>query len=119
VAIDVRRLAAIDMHGSKGSGLRSRIIVAEFVLGAVLLPVLGVGAVVSASGVGWTIFGLWLVGTGLNYVPLAYHAISFARRGTLGNELDGVDVPQELRYYTKAQAWVFVPLALVWFAVRQ
>jgi hypothetical protein len=117
--MDVRRLAAIDMHGAKGSLVRRRVILAEFVLGAVVMPVFGAVMLVQLSGVGWKLFGLWLLGAGLNYVPLALHAISFSRRGALGAELAGADVPGELRYYTKAQVWVFVPLALVVFALRQ
>jgi hypothetical protein len=33
--VDVRRLAAVDMHGARGSLLRRRVILAEFVLGAI------------------------------------------------------------------------------------
>jgi hypothetical protein len=115
---DVRRLAAVDMHGASGRPWRARIILAEFALGAVVLPVLGLGALLGVSGLGWKLFGAWLVGVGLNYVPLTVHAVRFSRRRALADELAGVDVPRELRRYTTAQAWVFVPLALVWFALR-
>jgi hypothetical protein len=117
VGIDVRRLAAVDMHGAKGRTVRARIILAEFVLGAVVCT--GLGMWLAAEGGAFSVvFGLWLVGAGLNYVPLALHAISLSRPGRLEAELAGADVLAELRYYTKAQAWVFVPLALVVFALR-
>lgn len=117
VGVDVRRLAAVDMHGLKGRPVRARVILVEFLLGVVLC--LGLGIWLAASGgVVSVLFGLWLVGAGLNYVPLALHAISLSRPGRLDAELAGADIPAELRYYTKAQAWVFVPLALVVFALR-
>lgn len=119
MALDVRRLAAVDMHGAKGSLVRRRVILSEFVLGAAVTPVLGTLTVAAESGLGWTLFGVWLIGSGLNYLPLAFHAISLTRPGALDAELAGADVCAELRHYTKAQVWVFVPLALVVFALRQ
>lgn len=74
---------------------------------------------IPSEGIGWLLFGVWLIGACLNYVPLAVYAIGFSRRGALASELSGVDIPNELRYYTKAQVWVFVPLALVVADVRQ
>jgi hypothetical protein len=117
--LDVRRLAAVDMHGARGTALRRRVIVAEFVLGAVLGTALGVVATASASAIGWRLFGLWIATACLNYVPLALHAISLLRPGALDAELAGVDVGQELRYYTKAQVWIAVPLLFVVLAIAQ
>lgn len=118
MGIDVRRLAAIDMHGLQGRRLRRRVILAEFVLGVVVCVALGIVSV-SFGGAGSLVFGLWLIGAGLNYVPLSWHAISLSRPGALEAELAGADIPAELRYYTRAQLWVFVPLALVLFAVTR
>jgi uncharacterized membrane protein len=117
--LDLRRLAAVDMHGARGSLLRRRVIVAEFVLGAVVGTALGVAVAASASSAGWRVFGLWLVGACVNYVPLALHAISLSRPGRLDAELAGVDVPDELRYYTKAQLWIAVPALFVVLGVTQ
>jgi hypothetical protein len=119
VFVDVRRLAAVDMHGARGTTLRRRVIVAEFVLGAVLGTALGVAAAASASTIGWLLLGLWLAGACLNYVPLALHAISLSRSARLEEELAGVDVRRELRYYTKAQLWIAVPLLLDVLAIAQ
>ncbi len=51
-------------------------------------------------------------------MPLAIHALSLRSRAGLRRELRGVDLRAELRYYTRAQIWVFVPLSFVWFALR-
>jgi len=51
-ALDVRRLAAIDMWGSAGAIRRRRLIRAEFVIGALGCTALGVLALVSASNLG-------------------------------------------------------------------
>jgi hypothetical protein len=117
--IDVRRLAAVDMHGTHGTQRRRRIIVAEFVLGAVVGTAIGVAVAVTASSAGWRVFGAWIAGACLNYVPLALHALDLSRPGRLGAELEGVDVPAELRYYTKAQLWIAVPLLFIVLALAQ
>ncbi len=112
--MDVRRLAAVDMYGGKGTQRRRRIIVAEFVAGAVAGPLVAVA--VLASGPGWmmAIFGLWLLAACLNYIPLSVYAVGFFRSPErLSAELEGVDIPAELRHYTAAQVWVFVPFALI------
>jgi hypothetical protein len=117
--MDVRRLAAIDMHGIHGTRFRRRLILAEFVIGVVALVPFGTWQVVNAAGLVGSMFGLWLVGTGLNYVPLSAHAIGLTRPGALGKELVDVDVAAELRRYTVLQLWVLVPFALVVLAARQ
>jgi hypothetical protein len=116
--VDVRRLAAVDMHGLKGTSLRRRIIVAEFVLGALVMVGVGSYFLFTMSG-GWPLFALWLIGAGLNYVPLSVHAISLTKPGALAAELGAIDVPAELRRYGVLQLWIFVPLALVFFAVHR
>jgi hypothetical protein len=89
------------------------VIVAEFVLGAVAGTTLGLSVALSTSGLGWLVFGIWMTGACLNYVPLAVHAVRLSRRGRLDAELAGADVRRELRYYTKAQLWIAVPLLFV------
>ena len=102
---------ALDMWGSKGSMRRRRIIRAEFVLGAVGCMALGLLAVV--QGGGWiVVLGIWLVGAGVNYIPLALHAQSLSRPGALEAELAGVDVGGELRQAGVQQFWIAVPLAI-------
>src|SRR5262245_59073691 len=117
--MNVRRLAAIDMYGTRGTVRRQRIILAEFIAGVVLMVPFGVWVATSESGPGGRAFGLWLIGAGLNYAPLSIHAIALSRRGALDAELAGVDTGRELRRYGVLQLWILVPLSLVVLAVRE
>jgi hypothetical protein len=88
------------------------------VLGAVVGSALGVYGLVATED--WTAaFGGWVLGACLNYVPLSVHAIDLSRPGALERELRGVDVRAELRYYTKAQLWIAVPLLFIALAIAQ
>jgi hypothetical protein len=117
--VDVRRLAAIDMYGTRGTTRRRRIILTEFIAGAIVM----IGFGLFLTTVGGTLFdhilGLYLTLTGLNYVPLALHAVALSRPGALDRELAGVDTGQEIRRYGVLQVWILVPLALVLMASRQ
>jgi hypothetical protein len=117
--VDVGRLAAIDMHGLAGTRVRRTIIVTEFVLGFPAAFALGVYTVLSADSAFWSAFGIWLLGIGVNYLPLALHAISLLRPGRLSAELTGVDIEREARYYTLAQLWLLVPFLFVVLALRE
>src|SRR5262245_36368074 len=114
--LDVRRLAALDMWGSKGSIRRRTVIRAEFVLGAVGCTALGLLAIVRGSG--WIdLVGFWLVGAGINYVPLALQAQSLSRPGVLEAELAGLDVPRELRRAGVRQFSIALPFVVAIFAL--
>ncbi|MDQ6880255.1 MAG: hypothetical protein M3082_21635 [Candidatus Dormibacteraeota bacterium] len=119
VALDVRRLAAVDMYGGAGTAVRRHLILAEFVIGTVGGIVIGLWVSIGAASTGWRLFGAWIAGIGVNYLPLALHAASLSRVGALDAELAGVDVAQELRRYTYLQFWIVVPLLLAALAVRQ
>ena len=108
--IDVRRLAAVDMYGRRGGTGRRRLILAEFVLAAIDIPLVGLAMSLAASSASSALLGVYLIGVGLNYVPLGLHAISLARSGRLDAELAGVDVGAELRRYTTRQLFIAVPL---------
>ncbi|MEU7780088.1 hypothetical protein [Micromonospora parva] len=116
--MNVRRLAAIDMHGSRGTTRRRRIILAEFLVGVVLMVTWGSWLLASSTGFGSRALGVWLVGAGLNYAPLSLHALALMRPGALDAELAGADIDRELRRYTVLQLWVVVPLSLVVLAIR-
>jgi hypothetical protein len=116
--VNVRRLAAIDMYGISGTRRRRRIILAEFVVGVIAMEAFGVWQFTSSSGAGGRLFGLWLIGAGLNYAPLAAHAVALSRPGALDAELAGVDTRRELLRYSVLQLWVFMPLALVAIEIR-
>jgi hypothetical protein len=115
--VDVRRLAAIDMYGTGGTMRRRRVILAEFTAGLTVMVALGIWVAASASSLGTRILGIWLIGAGLNYAPLAAHAITLSRTGALDAELADVDTGRELRRYGILQLWILVPLALIVFAV--
>ena len=111
--MNVRRLAALDMYGLAGSPRRRRIILAEFLLGVILMLFIGGWLLGHSTGPGQRAFALWMVGAGLNYAPLAVHAVTLSRPGALDADLDGVDTRRELRRYTLLQLWIFVPLSLI------
>ena len=73
----------------------------------------GVWILSQSGGTSGRLLGLWLIGAGLNYAPLAVYAIALSRPGALETELAGVDTEQELRRYGVLQLWILVPLSLV------
>lgn len=117
--VDVRRLAAIDMHGARGTMRRRRIILAEFLVGAIALVAFGVWIAAASAELGGHVLGLWMAGCGLNYGVLAIYAVTLSRPGALDAELAGVDTGQELRRYSVRQLWIFVPLSLLALAARR
>ncbi|HXY73450.1 MAG TPA: hypothetical protein VEM41_13010 [Actinomycetota bacterium] len=109
--VNVRRLAAADMWGTKGSPRRRKVIRVEFWAGAIGCVLLGGITLATASGWG-LVLGAWLVGVGINYVPLAISAESLSRPGALERELEGTDLMRELRRAGVQQLWIAVPLAV-------
>jgi hypothetical protein len=64
------------MHGRRRGTRRPRLILAEFVLAALDMPLLGPAHVRVAAAVPQVLPGAYLIGVGLNCLPLALHAIS-------------------------------------------
>jgi hypothetical protein len=115
---DTRRLAAVDMWGSTGSARRRRLIRAEFIVGVVGCG--GLGLLCLARGSGWVgALGFWLLGAGVNYLPLALHAQQLSRPGALEAELEGVDTSTELRRMGVQQGWIAVPFAVALAAIAE
>jgi len=56
--VNVRRLAAIDMYGARGTTRRRRIILAEFVAGVAVPVAFGIWLAAYASGLGGRRFGI-------------------------------------------------------------
>jgi hypothetical protein len=117
-AMNVRRLAAIDMHGTRGTRRRKRLSLTEFAAGLAVMVALGTWLAVSGTSTGGRILGTWLAGAGLNYAPLTVHAITLSRPGVLKAELAGLDAGRELRRYSIFQLWILVPLCLLYLTVR-
>src|SRR5262249_18641564 len=116
--MNVRRLAAIDMYGTRGTTRRRRIILTEFLVGVIAMVAFGAWLLTSSLSLGGRALGLWLIGAGLNYAPLAMHAITLNRPGVLDAELEGIDTGRELRRYSVRQLWILVPLSLVALELR-
>jgi hypothetical protein len=114
--LNVRRLAAIDMHGLSGSDQRKKIIEAEFWVGALGCLALGIASLALGHGLG-RLLGAWLIGVGLNYLPLALSARSLSKPGALDAELDGVDIRAEAPKFGVRQLLIIVPLAVVFCAL--
>lgn len=117
--LDVRRLAAVDMHGLKGSALRRRLIVAEFLGGAVVGVAIGIYLVLTAASAIGVVIGIYALGVAANYAVLSAHTFSLGKGTALAAELRGVDLRAELRHYTKTQFWVFVPFLFPWLSPRR
>lgn len=73
--MNVRRLAAIDMYGSRGSMRRRRIIVVEFLVVLALAAALSGWLLIRASRPSVWVVALWVLGVGLNYAPLSVYAV--------------------------------------------
>jgi hypothetical protein len=116
--INVRRLAALDMHGTRGTRRRRRVILAEFALGTVAGVALGAWAL-TWGGVADVVLGIWLLGLAANYLPLTAHVLALWHPGALEAELAGADLGAELRHYTRAQVWVLVPFWVAGLALAQ
>jgi hypothetical protein len=116
--MNVRRLAALDMHGARGTRRRRRMILAEFALGTVGSAALGVWALTWGGAAG-VVLGIWLLGLAANYLPLTAHVLALWRPGALRAELAGADLRGELRQYTRAQVWVLVPFCVAGLALVQ
>jgi hypothetical protein len=96
--MSVRRLAAIDMYGTKGTLLRRRLVLVEFVAAVLVCVFLSTLFVLEGDSVALIIIGIWIALIGANYVPLTVYAIDFSRGSRLAEELEGVDTRQELRF---------------------
>jgi hypothetical protein len=117
--MDVRRLAALDMWGTVGTSRRRIVIRAEFAAGAIGCTALGVAVVLSAGSATWLIVGIWLIGAGINYAPLALYAQSLAGPGRLEAEIGDGDVRRELRRAGVQQLWIAVPCVVAAAAAAQ
>jgi hypothetical protein len=116
---DVRRLAALDLHGLAGRRWRRRVIAAEFLFGATGCLILGIWLAATVSTVGPRILGAWIAGLGVNYLVLTWQAAALWRRGALAAELAGADVNDDLRRYSYLQFWIVVPILFAVLALTQ
>jgi hypothetical protein len=120
--IDVRKLAALDivLHGA-------RLIVAEFAVGVLLCGALGAGITYAGVFAGrdrspFAIgIGVYLLGVGLNYLPLLLYALVIARRGSAREEVarELSERDRYVRRYSLQQFLLLVPLVVPALAIGQ
>jgi hypothetical protein len=116
---DVRRLAALDLHGLAGRRWRRRVIGAEFLFGAIGCLILGIWLAATVTTVAPLLLGAWIAGVGVNYLVLTWQAAALWRRGALAAELSGADVRDDLRRYSYLQFWIVVPILFAVLALTQ
>lgn len=110
--MNARRLAALDLQGTSGSARRRRLVLTEFAAGLCATVTVGVWFAIGTVGRDGRIFGVWLLGVGLNYALLLGHAITLSRPGALEAELADTDIGLGLRRYSMLQLWILVPASL-------
>lgn len=67
----------------------------------------------------WIFLGVWLVGDGANYLPLALEAQRLSRPGALDAAVADTELGQERRPAANSQLWIAVPFAMCVAAVTQ
>ena len=120
MVIDVRKLAAIDLHF-----LGPKVILTEFALGVLGPVVLGLLTLRGAARHSWpwgpTLFGAHLLSLGVNYIPLLLHVLDLVRSGStvreIGDELS--ERSTAFRKYRRQSLLLLVPLVVPIAAIAQ
>ena len=118
--LDVRKLAAIDLEL-----LGAKFILTEFGIG--VAGAMALGALTLRAGLTrfhsprMTMFGVYLLLLGINYVPLLLHAIGMARQGSARKEIAGElgDKRAAMRKYRRQSLFLLLPLLIPIAAVLQ
>jgi hypothetical protein len=110
--INVRKLVALDitLHGP-------RFIMIEFGVGTP--AILAVGGFLAATG--QPVLGVYLLFTGINYIPALIYAILIVRAGTANSEV-ALGLSQDRHYvrkYSTQQLLIFIPFAIILLAAAQ
>jgi hypothetical protein len=68
----------------------------------------------------WTLFGVYLITLGVNYVPMLFHAIDLVRKGSARHEISEVATDRQrlFRKYRGQSLWLLVPLVAPIVALR-
>jgi hypothetical protein len=113
----VRRLAAIDLRARGHETRRKYLTIAQYAVAAAFG--IGLGLFYLIGGSLWLrVLGVILLGVGLNFAALCVNAIDLCRGARLDDELDGVVMREERRYYAINQYWIAVPGLLAVLAAR-
>ena len=120
MAISVRKLAALDLHF-----LGPRLILTEFAFGVAGPLVLGALTLRMAAHHGWpvglTLFGVYLLCLGINYLPLLTHAVSLVRSRSVSREIADElgDRRTTFARYRRQSLYLLIPFVVPILAVRQ
>jgi uncharacterized membrane protein len=110
--INVRKLVALDiyLHGS-------RFILAEFGVGTPVIIAVGFWLILANI----LVLGMYLLLTGINYVPLLVYATIIARSRTAEKEVEyGLKHDEHYnRKYSVQQLMIFIPLTIVVLTILQ
>ena len=115
--INIRKLAALDMALNG-----PRFILGEFAIGIVLPLILGLfsireGLFRPVQAGREILIGFWLIGVGINYIPLFIYAVLLARSGTVKEE--GQPELAHAARYRIQQIIIFIPFLVVVLAIMQ
>ena len=107
--IDIRTLAALDI-----AFLGPRVILIEFTAGVLLPVALGSLTLARAGSLSGTLFGVYLITLGINYVPLMIYAVSIVRAGSASAEIadESHDRARMFRRYRRQSLLLLVPLVV-------
>ena len=114
--VNARRLAAVDL-----SGLGSKIVIPEFALGVLGASALGILTLLRSGSVEMNALGVALVGLGVNYVPLLFHAIDLVRRSGVESAIadEGCDRQALYAKYRRQSLWLLLPFGVGIAALSQ
>ena len=116
-AFRVRRLAVIDLHGSRGTARRLWLVRCEFALTIAVCVFLGVLFCRHGGVTGW-ILGLALLGIGCNYAVLTGWAIVLWNPQRLALEFQATSIAVDGRSYSIGQWRLAVPFLFLVLASR-
>ena len=107
--IDIRMLAALDI-----AFLGPRVILIEFTAGVLLPIALGSLTLARAGSLSGTLFGVYLITLGINYVPLMIYAVSIVRAGSASAEIadESHHRARMFRRYRRQSLLLLVPLVV-------
>lgn len=114
--LNLQKLAAIDI-----AFLGARLIIAEYAIGVLAAPALGVFTLLRESSYWQIVVGVYLILLGVNYIPMLAYAVAIGNgqsaQAELSDELS--DKRQAMAKYRRQSVLLVVPLLVPIIALRQ